>query len=132
MTCLALAALTPPARAEAADPERGAALYRKYCVTCHEIGAGATHTGNGPHLNGLKGQQGGTRDGYAYRNSSVQQSLIGVTYDTPDSFYLYYMMFQNNQIGFSPLKVRMTTAMRMLEGEEQSWLDIGAYILGAP
>ena len=52
------------ARAQAADPSDGAALFRNQCGTCHSLTPGEVR--QGPSLAGVYGRRAGTLPGYKY------------------------------------------------------------------
>ncbi len=70
LTLLALV----PAVAAGADPQAGAAVFRK-CQACHAVGEGA-QTRVGPVLNGLIGRKAGTYQGYDYTDANKNSNIV--------------------------------------------------------
>ena len=75
MTAIAVVLMTPSA--EAQDATAGAAVYKKLCVTCHDVGPTAKNK-VGPILNGLDGRKSGTVAGYNYSEANKNS---GITWD---------------------------------------------------
>lgn len=72
-----VAAATPVA---AADPERGAKVYRK-CKACHAVGANARNK-VGPHLNEVFDRRAAGIDGFKYSKSMERAGADGLTWTT--------------------------------------------------
>jgi len=65
--------------AEIGDAEAGAALFKKNCASCHEIGDGAKNR-IGPRLNGLFGRTAGTVEDVKYSPNMVRMGNDGLTW----------------------------------------------------
>lgn len=65
----------------AGDPAAGKRVFAR-CLACHKVGPGAAN-GVGPELNGIIGEQAGTREGYEFSDAMKAAGAAGLTW-TPD------------------------------------------------
>ncbi|MBK6468056.1 MAG: c-type cytochrome [Rhodobacter sp.] len=79
LAILAAAGLFPAAAEEIGDAARGAALFKRECAVCHEIGEGAMRR-IGPPLNGVFGRRAGSADGFAYSRAMARMGSDGLTW----------------------------------------------------
>lgn len=70
-------AATDPNALDTALVEEGQGLFKKRCISCHEVTAGKHKTG--PSLEGIVGRPAGTTDGF--RKYSKQMVASGLTWD---------------------------------------------------
>lgn len=63
---------------EAGDPAAGKRVFAR-CLACHKVGPGAAH-GVGPELNGIMGEQAGTREGYDFSEAMKAAGAAGLTW----------------------------------------------------
>lgn len=69
------------------DAERGAAVFKRNCKSCHQIGEGAKDR-VGPQLNGIFGRAAGAMDGFKYSKSMLRAGDDGLiwTQETLDAY----------------------------------------------
>lgn len=79
LVSVALAVAGMSHAAEIGDAEVGAALFKKNCASCHEIGEGARNR-IGPRLNGLFGRTAGTVEGVKYSPNMIRMGNDGLTW----------------------------------------------------
>ena len=79
----ALVLMMPSAQAQ--DATAGAAVYKKLCLTCHDVGTKAKNK-VGPILNGLNERKSGTVAGYNY---SAANKDSGITWN--EAVFLEYI-----------------------------------------
>lgn len=75
----ALVAVGSGRASEIGDAESGAALFKKHCASCHEIGEGAKNR-IGPRLNGLFGRTAGTVEDVKYSPNMIRMGNDGLTW----------------------------------------------------
>lgn len=66
------------------DPERGKALYKKFCLHCHTVEKDGKHRA-GPNLYGIIGKPCGSMEGFAYSEANKKRQ-IQWTVATLDTF----------------------------------------------
>jgi cytochrome c len=83
---LALGLCAGGAKADTADPQRGAEVFA-LCSGCHTVGAEADN-GVGPHLNGIFGRRAAGIEGFAYSASMQRAGAEGLTwsYETLEAY----------------------------------------------
>ncbi|MDX2101439.1 MAG: cytochrome c family protein [Alphaproteobacteria bacterium] len=86
MLTVAGLALSAPAFAEG-NPEKGEAVFRSKCRSCHQIGETARN-GVGPVQNGIVGRAAGTVAGFAYSPLNKAAGEAGLTW-TPENITAY-------------------------------------------
>lgn len=69
------------------DAELGAALFKRNCSACHQIGEGAVNR-VGPHLDGVFGRRAGSVDDFSYSRGMVRMGSDGLTwtFETLDAY----------------------------------------------
>jgi cytochrome c len=60
--------------ARAQDSAAGEQVFRRMCLPCHDVGAGAK-VKLGPPLNGLDGRKAGTQEGYSYTAANKNSGI---------------------------------------------------------
>jgi cytochrome c len=77
----------PAAAEEIGDAERGAALYKRQCSACHQIGPDAIHR-VGPILTGIFGRRAGAAKDFKYSKSMARMGSDGLTWtlETLDAY----------------------------------------------
>jgi len=72
---------------ESGNPEKGAAIFKKNCASCHKLGEGAKN-GVGPQLNLLFGRTAGTVEGAKYSPNMIRMGNDGLiwTAETLDAY----------------------------------------------
>ena len=85
MMIAAVAVVLTTAVSNAQDTTAGAAVYKKLCTTCHDVGPTAKNK-VGPILNGLDGRKSGTVAGYSYSDANKNS---GITWD--ENVFLQYI-----------------------------------------
>lgn len=79
LVSVAFAAAGTSRASEIGDAEAGAALFKKNCASCHEVGEGADNR-IGPRLNGLFGRTAGTVADVKYSPNMVRMGNDGLTW----------------------------------------------------
>jgi cytochrome c2 len=89
LAAVALAAswATGPVRAQDANAEEGAEVFKK-CRSCHDVGPGAKNK-VGPILNDIVGRKAGTIEGFAYSDANKAAGAKGLTWT--DDVLLKYL-----------------------------------------
>jgi len=69
------------------DPDRGEALFRSDCASCHQVGQGARNR-VGPHLNGIFDRQAGAIEGFRYSEDMMLRADAGLkwTFESLDRY----------------------------------------------
>lgn len=62
---------------ELGDTEKGAAIFKRQCSTCHQVGKDARHR-VGPQLNGIYGSTAGTQEGVKYSPNMIRMGNDGL------------------------------------------------------
>lgn len=84
---VAVGLMGPAAAGAPGDADSGAALFKKHCKSCHQVGDGAKHR-IGPQLNTLFGRRAASQDGFKYSKSFQRAGNGGLEWhaETLDSF----------------------------------------------
>jgi len=87
VTLAALAVAGAGWASEIGDPEKGAAVFKKNCSACHDVGKDARNR-VGPQLNGIYGRTAGVVTGVTYSPSMIRMGNDGLiwTAETLDAY----------------------------------------------